>query len=66
MSLNSLSTQNPLSGGEEISLGDLTVPPSMTKNLKHRSENLKKLPYPTQQPTGGNLDKKNSKFCLND
>ena len=41
--------KTPASDGEEISLGDLTVPPELTK-IESRNENHKKIvPDPTQQ-----------------
>ena len=51
-------THNPpkkaLPGGEEISLGDLTVSPTLTKIQKWEPKN--KLPSHCQQTTGENLD----------
>ena len=45
--------KKPLSGGEEISFGDLTVPPTLTEIWKAKRKPKKKYPYPTQRLTGG-------------
>ena len=42
--------KKPMPGGEEISLGDLTIPPTLTKIRKQ--EPKKKLPSHSQQTTG--------------
>ena len=49
--------KKPSSGGEEISLGDLTIPPSLTENLKHWSENPKNYPIQPSDELEENLDK---------
>ena len=41
--------KTPASDGEEISLGDLTVPPELTKIERRKSKTTKNYPFPTQR-----------------
>ena len=55
-----------MSGGEEISLGDLTIPPSLTEIQNVKTKTKENYPIQPSDQLEENLDKKIIKFCLNE
>ena len=61
-----LPKKKPLPGGEEISLGDLIVPPILTEIWKSKWEPKKSTLAIPSEPPDKHLDRRIEKFHLND